>query len=50
MDEMITIPRSEYEGMKREIAELRLLVQRLMDEISLLKGGKSSRTSISFLK
>ena len=45
MDEMITIPRSEYEGMKREIAELRLLVQRLMDEISLLKGGKSSRTS-----
>jgi transposase len=45
MDEMITISRSEYEGMKREIAELRMLVQRLMEEISLLKGGKSSRTS-----
>ena len=42
---MITISRSEYEGLKREIVELRLLVQRLMDEISLLKGGKSSRTS-----
>jgi len=42
---MITITRLEYESMKREIAELRLLVQRLMDEISLLKGGKDSRTS-----
>ena len=42
---MITISRSEYEEMKREIADLRLLVQRLMDEISLLKGGKNSRTS-----
>jgi len=31
--------------MKQEIAELRLLVQRLMDTISLLKGGNSSRTS-----
>ena len=31
--------------MKREIADLRLLVQRLMDQISLLKGGKNSRTS-----
>jgi len=42
---MITISRSEYEEMKREISELRLLVQRLMDEIALLKGGKNSRTS-----
>ena len=49
---MITISRSEYdrlcsenEEMKREIADLRMLVQRLMDEISLLKGGKNSRTS-----
>jgi transposase len=45
MDEMITISRSEYEGLKREIAELRLLVEQLMAEISLLKGGKDSRTS-----
>ena len=49
---MITIPHSEYvrlcsenEEMKREISELRMLVQQLMDEISLLKGGKNSRTS-----
>jgi transposase len=42
---MITISRSEYEGMKRANAELRALVQRLEEEISLLKGGKSSRTS-----
>ena len=45
MDEKITILRSEYEGMKREIAELRLLVEQLRDEKSLLKGGKDSRTS-----
>jgi transposase len=47
MDEMITITRFEYESMKREIAELRLLVQRLMDEISLLKGGNSRTSSIA---
>ena len=45
MDEFITIRRSEYEQMQREIAELRALVQQLMEEISLLKGGKNSRTS-----
>ena len=45
MDEMIIISRLEYEGMKLEIAELRLLVEQLMAEISLLKGGKDSRTS-----
>ena len=52
MDEKITISRLEYdtlcsenERMKREIAELRLLVKQLGIEISLLKGGKDSRTS-----
>ena len=45
MDEFITIRRSEYEQMQREIAELRSVVQQLREEISLLKGGKSSRTS-----
>jgi len=45
VDEFITIRRSEYEQMQREIAELRALVQQLMEEISLLKGGKNSRTS-----
>ena len=45
MDEFITIPRSEYEQMQREIAELRSAVQQLREEISLLKGGKNSRTS-----
>jgi transposase len=42
---MITISLSEYEGMKREISELRSIVRQLEDTISLLKGGKDSRTS-----
>jgi transposase len=42
---MITIPRSEYDQMKTEIAELRILVQRLMEEIALLKNGHNSKTS-----
>jgi transposase len=45
VDEFITILRSEYESMKQEIAELRLLSGQLRDEIILLKGGKNSRTS-----
>jgi transposase len=45
VDELITIPRSEYEALKREVADLRLLVQQLLEEISLLKGGKNSCTS-----
>jgi transposase len=45
MEEYITIPRSEYEGMKREIAELRSIVRQLEEIIALLKGGKNSRTS-----
>ena len=45
MDEFITIRRSEYEQMQRENAELRAIVQQLQEEISLLKGGKNSRTS-----
>ena len=51
MDEFVTISCSEYEQLKREIAELRAVVQQLKEEIislkeskSLLKGGKSSRT------
>ena len=42
---MITIPRSEYEGLKREIAELRSIIQELQQEIALLKGGRNSHTS-----
>jgi hypothetical protein len=42
---MITISLLEYESLKRELSELHLLVQQLRDEISLLKGGKNSRTS-----
>jgi len=45
VDEFITIRRSEYEQLQREIAELRSIVQQLTEEISLLKGGKNSRTS-----
>ena len=45
MAEMITIPVSEYEQLKRENAELRAAVRRLEEDIALLKGGKSSRTS-----
>jgi len=42
---MITISRSEYEELKREISRLRELVQQLIEENTLLKGGKNSRTS-----
>jgi hemerythrin-like domain-containing protein len=45
VEEMITISRSEYEGMKREIAELRAIIRQLEDTIALLKGGRNSRTS-----
>jgi transposase len=45
VEAMITIPRSEYEQMKREIAELRAIVRQLEDTVALLKGGSSSRTS-----
>jgi len=45
VDEFITISRSEYEQLKHENAELRVIVQQLKEEISLLKGGTNSRTS-----
>jgi transposase len=45
MEEMISIPRSEYEQMKKQIASLSALVKRLQEELSLLKNGRSSRTS-----
>jgi transposase len=45
VEEKVTILRSEYEGLKREIAELRALVDLLRLEISLLKGSHNSRTS-----
>jgi hypothetical protein len=45
VDETLTILRLENEVLKRDNAELRLLVEQLQDEISLLKGGKCSRTS-----
>ena len=45
VNEMITILRFEYENLKRENSELRIAVEQLRDEISLLKGGKNSGTS-----
>ncbi|GHV25830.1 hypothetical protein FACS1894176_05330 [Bacteroidia bacterium] len=48
MEEMITISRAEYEQLKSqaaELAELKLLVVRLMEEIALLKNGHNSKTS-----
>jgi len=45
VEEMITISRLEYENLKRENSELRIAVEQLRYEISLLKGGKDSRTS-----
>ena len=45
MEEMITILRSEYEGLKREIVELRSLIKELETTISLMKGVRNSRTS-----
>jgi transposase len=44
VENFITIPRTEYEEMKREIAELRTMVRQLEEAIALLKGGKNSRT------
>ena len=45
MEEMITIPRSEYEQMKRDVVELQAIVQQLEATIALMKGGNNSRTS-----
>lgn len=45
---MITISRTEYEQLKSqavELAELKSLVVRLMEEIALLKNGHNSKTS-----
>jgi hypothetical protein len=49
MEEMITIPRSEYERMKAENAELRTQVQQLLERITLLKNGYNSKTSSTAL-
>jgi transposase len=45
VEEQITIPRSEYERLKRTITELQTIIQRLEETIALLKGGNDSRTS-----
>ena len=45
MEETVTISRFEYDQMQKEIAELRALVLQLQAEISLLRGGRNSRTS-----
>ena len=45
MEEMITIPRSEYEQMKSEINDLKAKVAWLLEEIVLLKNGHNSKTS-----
>ena len=42
---MITIPQSEYDQLKSENAELRAIIQQMKEEMSLLKGGRDSRTS-----
>ena len=41
---MITILRSEYEGMKREISALRLLVEQLQDEKAVENNKNTSRS------
>jgi hypothetical protein len=43
VDEKITVSRLEYEAMQRGISDLRLPVQQLRDEISLLKGDRGSK-------
>ena len=45
MEEMITIPRIEYERMKTLISTMERTIKELQDVISLLKGGKNSTTS-----
>jgi transposase len=45
VEEMITILRLENEGLKRENAELRTIISGLENSISLLNGGRNSRTS-----
>jgi transposase len=45
MEEMITIPRSEYEAMRHKIVELEELVHKLQEKIALLEGSRNSRTS-----
>jgi transposase len=45
VEEMIAILRSENEGLKRENAELRAIIEGLENSIALMKGGRSSRTS-----
>jgi transposase len=45
MEEMITIPRSEYEQLKSKINDLEVMVKRLLEEIALLKNGHNSKTS-----
>lgn len=42
---MITIPRIEYERMQTLISVMETKIKELQDEISLLKGGKDSKTS-----
>jgi hypothetical protein len=42
---MITILRLENEGLKRENAELRAIIEGLESSIALMKGGGNSRTS-----
>jgi hypothetical protein len=47
MEEMITIPRSEYERLIAENAELRTQVQQLMERIALFENGHNSKTSFT---
>jgi hypothetical protein len=42
MEEMISIPRSEYEQLKEQIASLSAVVKRQKEDLSLLKSGRSS--------
>ena len=45
--EMITIPRSKYEQMKRKIAELQTMVRQLGEVIALLKSYTISTVALS---
>ena len=45
MEAMITIPQSEYDQLRSENARLQATVQELTAKISLMEGGRDSRTS-----
>ncbi len=45
IEETVTITKAEYDSLKREIVELKILVAQLMQEIQLLRNGRNSGKS-----